>query len=30
LPYGYTDQLVEGVVPYGLLDAPRLLISNAE
>jgi hypothetical protein len=25
LPYGYTDQLVEQPVAYGLLETPRLL-----
>jgi len=25
LPYGYTDQLVPGPVPYGLLEAPAFI-----
>jgi hypothetical protein len=29
LPYGYTDQLVPGPVPYGLLEAPRLIEERA-
>jgi len=30
LPFGYTNQLVEKVVPYGLLDTPKVLVAPAK